>query len=968
MTLTAPTSTAIWRITEVKTISWEVDHGQLDYVKIVASKSGNFTGGADEYDVVTQRNPFNDEAFNVSLLPAKVGSGSYAWTIPETTPLLNTMRFKVIQDNASFTDIISAASAAMDIRANITVVTPPADWQKGDTNRTVTFTPYGTGLGTVYIFLYSPDDNAEYQLDGGSGVATAGDGNQQVFNVPLVPDAKSLSCVLRVRDTAIRANSKVEGISNAFKCYPVISTVAITPTNPPNTANVWIADAANQAVTWSVNGSSQIDAVDIYYSPTGTGGFNFTTDTPIVDNWSTAQGSCGIITVPHSRTTQGRIAVRDADSNFANYVNSMTQVDFRVCGKVYIDEPLTGHTWKVGETDKLVKWHYDGNLSTVNIDVNYGSGWSSLATNIGADLGAAGYNLYPTQWASGVPDQVSNNVQFRIKDSSASYNDVTTTDSQAFAITGGLTFAYPLGGETFHVTSTTPTLTVRWNTTGTQVTRVKLEYWNTNDNSGSGGWRTIKSDIVNGKWGPGAGNENTYPWDISSPEPIPLNLSSTGIKFRLTASTPDQPSTAKESSTFVMCGELAVTAPAQGATWVANGSTANTISWNVYGSVTNVKILYSRNSGTDWTELVSSMSAEAGDAAANKGAYLWTIPTDPAQGDFITRVDAPTSHYSVIKVQDASSYGTYVTAESLDFKVKGQLRIVAPASGTLSSGLACATPYTVTCERDGRVNSVNIKYSTNGGSSYNVIENGITFSPVTSATQASTTLQWTVPETPVNATYRIMAEDAAYIWPSGTFGETADFRVKGALTLTAPTSTAIWRINETDGATMTWDVNHGQLLNAKVIASPSGNFGADIYTVANISNPFNVVPFNSGNSPVGKGSYTWTLPVTTQLVNTIKFKVVYDETGYPNDVMSGASAAMDVRANVSVVTPSVDWQKGDINRTVTFTPSGTGLGTVYIFLYSPDDNAEYQLDGGSGVATAGDGNQQVFNVPLVPDA
>jgi hypothetical protein len=328
------------------------------------------------------------------------------------------------------------------VRANITVAAPSVDWKKGDTNRTVTFTPSGPGLGTVYIFLYNPDDNAEYQLDSGSGVATSGDGNQQVFNVPLVPDAKSLSCVLRVRDTIIRANSKVEGVSDTFKCYPVVSTVAITPTNPPNTSGVWIADAPNQTVTWSVNGSSQIEAVDIYYSTAGTGGFNFATDTPIVDNWSTSQ-VCNIITVPHARTTQGRIAVRDAEASFANYVNSMTQTDFRVCGKIYIDEPLSGHTWKVGETDKLIKWHYDGNLSTVNIDVNYGSGWSSLATNIGADSGAAGYNLYPAQWATGVPDQVSNNVHFRIKDSNASYNDVTTTDSQTFGIIARFDITFP---------------------------------------------------------------------------------------------------------------------------------------------------------------------------------------------------------------------------------------------------------------------------------------------------------------------------------------------------------------------------------------------------------------------------------------------------------------------------------------------------------------------------------------------
>ena len=158
---------------------------------------------------------------------------------------------------------------------------------------------------------------------------------------------------------------------------------------------------------------------------------------------------------------------------------------------------------------------------------------------------------------------------------------------------GNFTFAWPLGGEIFHVNSLTPSMTIKWNTFGDEVSKVKIEYWN-KDSGASGEWVVIDANVNNPKHGAGEVNENTYVWDTASSEALPVDLAATDVKFRITSSVPDQPSTTKDSNAFVICGDISVTSPSQGDTWLANGSTSNTIGWDVFGPTSNVRIIYSR--------------------------------------------------------------------------------------------------------------------------------------------------------------------------------------------------------------------------------------------------------------------------------------------------------------------------------------------------------------------------------------
>jgi hypothetical protein len=156
-------------------------------------------------------------------LPPPVGSGSYDWTLPVTATLSETTKFRVVQDNAAFEDDVysdDSDSGVIKIRGTITVNTPSSDWKEGETNRSITFTPYGNDLTTVYIFLYDPDDATEHRLDTSGVAITVQDGNPQTWGPGTftVPDAKSLSCTIRVRDNVSPPpTATVQGESTAFK-------------------------------------------------------------------------------------------------------------------------------------------------------------------------------------------------------------------------------------------------------------------------------------------------------------------------------------------------------------------------------------------------------------------------------------------------------------------------------------------------------------------------------------------------------------------------------------------------------------------------------------------------------------------------------------------------------------------------------------------------------------------------------
>ena len=86
---------------------------------------------------------------------------------------------------------------------------------------------------------------------------------------------------------------------------------------------------------------------------------------------------------------------------------------------------------------------------------------------------------------------------------------------------------------------------------------------------------------------------------------------------------------------------ITVTSPNGGESWGVGS--AHAITWTSTGTIANVKIEYSTNSGTGWTAVIAS--------TANNGSYAWTIPNTPSATCLVRVSDA--SNAASFDVSDA---------------------------------------------------------------------------------------------------------------------------------------------------------------------------------------------------------------------------------------------------------------------------------------------------------------------------
>ncbi|MFH1837851.1 MAG: hypothetical protein ABH862_07055, partial [Candidatus Omnitrophota bacterium] len=902
-----------------------------------------------------------------SNLPDSLPSGAsgeagvtYNWTVPDKISTGAECKIKITTTNALYPELSDEHTTAFTIKGAFDGVIAPTlatTWYVGD-NHTVSWDATGT-MSSVNIDLIIPGGGTNNIVTGYSG------GSPYTWTYTGAVLQKQKTDAAQIKITSGN-NAGVNITSDPFTFMP-----RITVTTPPAPLIAQVAPT----VTWVCSAPLKTTLVDILVDMDGDDDWA-DAETLVLDN----NGGAGVavdasprvtaVAIPATLSNSVKLRVRDHDTTNAAFVTGDTG-PFRVIGEITISKPdLTCTDWKVGDTNRLIEWNVKGNIGDVKIYADYnGDGTPEETLNTYAT--STGYNSWTWEDPGlpadeGIGNYVGNNVKIKIVDADAEGDAVDTAGP--FSIIGGFAFTKPLGGTTFHIESTTPTYDIKWTAIGDNISKVKIEYWNTEDNAGLGGWRTLYNDAASADIdSPNHGaTENSFTWKTTQTEPLPLTLASLGLKFRITSAVPAQPDTELESSTVVMCGDITVTSPTQGLIWTADGSTANTISWDVYGKCDNVKIEYSRDSETTWQTLDASYDAETGNAAANKGAWLWTIPISPSNpNDFITRVDAPTGHSSYIKVSDASTFGTYATDTSSNFIVKGQLTLMAP---TVSSGLACGTNYIITWQRNGRINAVNVKYATDGINYTNDIRTDMTFLN-NDATQQSTALaDFKCPETPVETTYKLLVEDAEYemAGTAGTFVESAAFRIKGALVLTAPLSTGLtWRTNETPHL-ITWNVTHGAILKVKIMASPGGLFNGDEYAIA--SNVDAYASFDSEGTPKGSGTHDLAIPESTTFGPAYKFKVEQDYSvitggtaAYSDgDVITASTQTIKVYGNIAVTKPGAAWIVGDDTRQVQFNSWGPDIGSVYIYLFDNVLSAEYVIDNSGTLTATGDGSTQTY--------
>ena len=183
--------------------------------------------------------------------------------------------------------------------------------------------------------------------------------------------------------------------------------------------------------------------------------------------------------------------------------------------------------------------------------------------------------------------------------------------------------------------------------------------------------------------------------------------------------------TAQDYTANVIPNTITVTSPNGGDSWPA-GSSQN-ITWTTTGTITDVKIEYSTDSGSNYTTIITS--------TPNDGTYAWMVPNTPS-ATCLVKVSAA----SAPSISDTSNAPFSITAVPT-------VTVTSPNGGeTWQAG----TEHDITWTSGG-VGNLKIEYSVDGGSNYSMIA---------ASTPDDTSYSWLVPNTPsLSCLVRVSEED-----------------------------------------------------------------------------------------------------------------------------------------------------------------------------------------------------------------
>ncbi|NIO61840.1 MAG: hypothetical protein GTO35_04330 [Gammaproteobacteria bacterium] len=379
-----------------------------------------------------------------------------------------------------------------------------------------------------------------------------------------------------------------------------------------------------------------------------------------------------------------------------------------------------------------------------------------------------------------VPNTPSTNCLVKITDTAGPASD---TGDAVFTIAAQrtLTVTAPNGGENWEGNTTQ---NITWTSTGS-IANVKIEYSTDNGTS----WNTVTASTA---------NSGTYNWTVP-------NTPSAACLVKVSDTAGPASDTGDAVFTIAAQRTLTVTAPNGGENW--EGNTAQNITWTSTGSIANVKIEYSTDSGSSWNTIAAS--------SANSGTYNWTVPNTPSAN-------------CLVKITDTAGPASDTGDAVFTIAAQRTLTVTAPNGG---ENWEAGTNQNITWTNTGSIANVMIEYSTNNGSSWN-----------TAAASAANTgsYNWVIPA---------VDSDNCLVRVSDTAGPASDtsdavFSIwqQPSITVTSPNGGETWTTGTTQ--TITW--------------TSTGSVGSvEIRYSKNNGKNWKMVVDSTPNT----GSYLWTLPV-----------------------------------------------------------------------------------------------------------
>ncbi|MCX5702216.1 MAG: hypothetical protein NTW64_04485, partial [Candidatus Omnitrophica bacterium] len=659
-------------------------------------------------------------------------AGSYPWAVADAID--TDIRIKV--SDAADSSVSDASDADFTIKGSLTITSPNAGTEAWVVNSSHNIT--WTRTGTV------ANVKLEYSTDGGTSYP-----NLIIASTPgadlsypwAIPD--DLSTQVRVKISNV-ADDTVNDTSDAN--FKIIG--GFTLTSPNSGTEKWTVGTSHN-ITWTRTGS--VVNAKLEYSTNGGSSY----PNSIIGSTPAAALSYPW-TMPDAVGKQVRVRISDASDAD---VYDTSDNNFSILGGFTITQPNGGDVWTVNES-RSITWTTTGTVSNIKLEYSIDGG-SSYPNEIVASI--PNNNAY--SWT--VPDSISNTV--RVKVSDALDSNAFDTSNTNFKIRGSLTLTAPNGNEQWQINTHQ---NITWTKVGS-IANVKLEY-STNAFSDE-----LETFLIIASVNASTGT----PFDWTVPDKPGANL-----KVRVTDVT-DSTVSDVSNDPFSVKGSLWITVPNGLEEWVVGD--AENITWDKFGAITNVKLIYSTDGGTTYPEATNTIVAST---PAENMSYSWTIP------DAITNL----ARVKIVFLADE----TVFDESNANFVIKGSVTVGTPNGG---ESWIVAENRNITWTRTGSFANVKLEYSTNG-----FVNESQTVTITASTPASDLSYPWAVADA-ISTGVKVRVSDAANSSVSDV--SNGVFTIKGALTLTAPNGNETWIVGISQN--ITWN-RTGSVANVKLEYSTNG--------------------------------------------------------------------------------------------------------------------------------------------------
>ncbi|WMJ72965.1 CARDB domain-containing protein [Cytophagaceae bacterium ABcell3] len=612
-----------------------------------------------------------------------------------------------------------------------------------------------------------------------------------------VPDDVSEECLVRVSD---HADQSVFGISEEVWTikHPYINLTSFN-------GGEEVEGCSQQTISWEAEGLS--NRVRLYYSFDGGATWTYITN-PLSSN------STYNWTVPSIESENFKVRVQDQGNSSFSDESEGTFTVTKPEDHLQLTSPNGGETWSASSI-RTITWNSVGDIGNVSIrySTNGGENWS-WARNAEGQNASNVSNTGSYDWL--IPDMsASSSCLVQVQEQGDACNIDISNNTFTIDNSPSITVTEPAEGETWYVDRS---YTIRWTASNLPTNFVAIDY--STDNGST--WHVVTESQTN-SWG-------TYNWTI------PDDVSSQCL-IRVKARDNDAITSISPGHFTIAQPSVELTSPVGGE--VIAGCSSFPITWEQEGIQSRVRLYYSLDEGNNWIYITNPL--------VGNSSYNWSVPS---VGSDKIRIRIEDNNNSAVNDESASNFSITRGDNYIDL-VSGNGGEIWPASSIQE----------ITWNSTGTVGNVNIRYSTNGGSSWSWARDpsGSNASNVPNAGS----FEWLLPDNVESSNCLIQITDRSNNCLRGYSDSFFTIDDSPTISVTAPEEDDIWYIGRS--YTIRWSASN----------LPT-NFVAIDYSTDNGST-WKVATESQTNS---WGTFNWTVPDEVSDECLIRVKARDDSTIY----------------------------------------------------------------------------------------